>query len=96
MYTNKKNRWSVEDVSKDMDTLLYAFGDDPLLLKPLVIAHLIVMGWSRDKATIYAILVEEYAKVRDDMITIWSIDGMFLWKHLTRWKPGRRNERILW
>ena len=85
----------MEDVSKDMDMLLYAFGDDPLLLKPLIISHLIVMGWSRDNATDYAVLVEEYAKVRGNKINIWSVKRIFLWKDLTRWRPGRRNKNIM-
>lgn len=93
MSTNKKG--SIEDVSKDMDTFLYAFGDDPLLLKPLIISHLIVMGWDRDKATAYAVLVEEYAKVRDDIVIIWSVKRIFLWKDLTRWIPGRRNKNMV-
>lgn len=93
MSTNKK--WSMEDISKDMDTLLYAFGEEPLLLKPLITAHLIAMGWDRGKATDYAVLVEEYAKVREGIVTIWSLKRIFLWKDLTRWKPGRRNKNII-
>ena len=90
MSTNKRNRGF-----EDMDIFLYAFGEDPLLIKPSIIAYLIAIGWDRGKATSYAVLVEEYSKTRKPTVTIWSIDGVFLWKDLTRWRPGRRNKNIM-
>ena len=64
---------STEDIAKDMEHLILLFGDDKTTMKALIIAHLIVMGWRRGKATSYAVLVIEYAKLRKEGITsIWG------------------------
>ena len=72
MATNLKNRKSIEEIAKDMDYLIMMFGDDKEKLQQLIVAHLVFMGWDRNKATTYAALVEEFAKLGNGKISIWS------------------------
>lgn len=68
----RKIPMSTEDIAKDMDHLILLFGGEDVDMKTLIVAHLIVMGWDRSKATSYAELVKEYASIKGCITSIWA------------------------
>lgn len=58
-------------LKKNMDNLIKLFGVNGNDMKTSIITYLILSGWERSKATDYAVLVEEYAKTKDRITSIW-------------------------
>ena len=72
MAIKRKKPMSTEDIAKDMNHLILLFGDDKTIMKPLIIAHLVFMGWDRGKAISYAALVKKYDSIRGNITSIWG------------------------